>query len=85
MQSEFNILKINQCWDFLGGPVVRNPPCNAEDVGSIPGRRTKTPLAMKQLIPRATATEPACHTESAHYQEGPTQGHEEPSAPANAP
>ena len=85
MQSEFNILKINQCWNFLGDPVVRNPPCNAGDVVSITGGRTKTPLAMKQLIPRATATEPVCHTESAHCQEGPTQGDEEPSAPANAP
>ena len=23
--------------DFPGGPVVKNPPCNAGDVGSIPG------------------------------------------------
>ena len=27
-------------WDFPGGPVVKNPPANAEDTGSIlgPGR-----------------------------------------------
>jgi len=85
MQSEFMILKNNQCWHLLVGSVVRNPLCTAGDVGSISGGRTKTPLAMKQLIPRATATEPVCHTESAHCQEGPTQGDEEPSAPANAP
>ena len=24
--------------DFPGGPVVKNPPCNAEDLGLIPGR-----------------------------------------------
>ena len=24
-------------WDFLGGSVVKNPPANAGDVGSIPG------------------------------------------------
>ena len=24
-------------WDFLGGPVVRNPPSNAGDTGSVPG------------------------------------------------
>ena len=25
------------CSGFLGGPVVKNLPCNAEDTGSIPG------------------------------------------------
>ena len=35
--------------DFPGGPMVKNPPCNARDVGSIPGQRTKIPHAMKQL------------------------------------
>ena len=24
-------------WDFLGGPVVKSPLCDAGDVGSIPG------------------------------------------------
>ena len=24
-------------WDFLGGPVVKNPPANGGDVGLIPG------------------------------------------------
>ena len=24
-------------WDFPGGSVVKNPPANAEDMGSIPG------------------------------------------------
>ena len=27
--------------DFLGGPVVKNPPSNAGDVGLIPGLGTK--------------------------------------------
>ena len=27
--------------DFPGGPVVKNPPCSAGDVGSIPGQGTK--------------------------------------------
>ena len=31
--------------DFLGGPVVKNPSWNAEDVGSTPGQRTKIPHA----------------------------------------
>ena len=28
-------------WDFLGDSVDKNPPCNARDSGSIPGRETK--------------------------------------------
>ena len=24
-------------WDYAGGPVVKNPPANAEDTGSISG------------------------------------------------
>ena len=35
--------------DFPAGPVVRSLPCNAEDVGSVPGRGTKTPRAIEQL------------------------------------
>ena len=31
----------NSNWDFPGGPVVKNPPSNAGDVGSISGRATK--------------------------------------------
>ena len=37
--------------DFHGGPVVRNLPCNARDVGSIRGQGTKTPSATGQLSP----------------------------------
>ena len=29
--------------DFLAGPMVKNPPCNAGDMGSIPGPGTKIP------------------------------------------
>ena len=25
-------------WDFPGDPVVKNPPCNSGDMGSIPGQ-----------------------------------------------
>ena len=28
-------------WDFLGGPVIKNPPADAEDMGLIPGWETK--------------------------------------------
>ena len=43
--------------DFLGGPVVKNPPYNAGDAGSIPRRGTKIPHAAGQLSPCATTTE----------------------------
>ena len=52
---------IKRLWggDFPGGPVVENPPCNAGDEGSIPGRGTKIPHAVGQLSPRATTKDPA--------------------------
>ena len=44
--------------EFSGGPVVKNPPCNAGDAGLIPDGRTKIPHGTEQLsqqleIPRA--------------------------------
>ena len=45
-----------QIWDFPDGPVVKNPPSNAGDSGSIPGWGTKSP--------HATSTEPVCALES---------------------
>ena len=39
-------------WDFPAGLVVKNPPSNAGDVGSIPGQGTKIPHDMGQLSPR---------------------------------
>ena len=44
--------------DFPRGPVVKNPPCNAGDAGSIPGQGTHIPYAMEQLRPCALTTEP---------------------------
>ena len=44
--------------DFPGGPVVKNPPSNAGDTGSIPGQGTKIPHVVGQLSPCATTTEP---------------------------
>lgn len=43
---------------FPDGPVVKNPPRNAGDEGSIPDWGTEIPCAMEQLSPRATTTEP---------------------------
>ena len=34
--------------DFPGGLVVKNPPCNAEDGGSIPGGESKIPQALSR-------------------------------------
>ena len=47
--------------NISGGPVVKNPPCNAGDVGSVPGQGTKIPHAVKEPSPQATTPEPACH------------------------
>ena len=47
-------------WDFIGGPVVKNLPSSAGDVGSIPGPGTKIPHAAGQLSPHAATTEPGC-------------------------
>ena len=46
--------------DFPGGPVVKNPPYNAGDTGSIPGQGTKIPHAAGQLRPPTTTTELLC-------------------------
>ena len=35
--------------------MVKNPPCNAGDIGSIPGLGTKIPHAMEQLSPHTVA------------------------------
>ena len=46
--------------------MVKNPPYNAEDMGSIPGQGTKIPHAAGQLSPSATTTEFARLNERAH-------------------
>ena len=45
--------------DFSGGPVVRNLPSNAEDMGSIPGWETKIPHALEEAS-LCTATREVC-------------------------
>ena len=39
--------------------MVKNPPCNAGNMGLIPGQGTKVPHAVEQLGTCATAAEPA--------------------------
>jgi len=43
--------------DFPVGPVVRNPPSNAGNSGSIPGQGTKIPHLSPQLSPGPTSRE----------------------------
>ena len=45
---------------FPGGPVIKNPPANAGDMGSSLGRSSKIPHAARPLSPGATTTEPGC-------------------------
>ena len=45
--------KIYVFWDFLGGPMVKNLPCNIGDAVSAPRGRTKIPYASEKVSPRA--------------------------------
>ena len=56
------MLKIKER-DFPGGPVVKNPPSDARDMGSVPGRGTKIPYAAGQLSHHTTTREPMQHKE----------------------
>ena len=47
--------KKNILWFFPGGPVVKNPPSNAGDAGSIPGRGANIPT-------HYGVTKSTCHT-----------------------
>ena len=51
------------CGDFPRDPMVKNLPCNAGDMGSIPGQGTKIPHTVEQLSLSVTTTEP----ESCNY------------------
>ena len=46
--------------DFPGGPVVKSPPCNAGEVGLIPGQRTKISHAKEQWSPSVSTKESMC-------------------------
>ena len=64
--------------DFPGGPVVKNPPTNVGDRGSIPGLGTMIPHAVEKLSLYATSTEPACRghmlcNKGSHCKEKPTR------------
>ena len=62
----YTLVRLNKnTWlgDFPGGPVVKNLPWNAGDIGSIPGQGTKIPHATKQLSLHTITREPVCHNE----------------------
>ena len=50
------------------GPVTKNLPCNAGDMGFIPGQGHKIPPAKEQLSPSTTATE-SVHNGRTHMTE----------------
>ena len=60
MERRRQVIKTYERRDFPGGPVVKNPSCNAGEAGSVPCRGTKTPHAMGQLSLRAATREPTC-------------------------
>ena len=51
--------------DFPCGPVVKNLPFNAGDVGSVPGEGTKILRATEQLSLGTATAEPVCHNQTA--------------------
>ena len=51
-------MKKKAAWDFPSGPVVKNLPANAGDIGLFPGPRRSIPHVSKQLRARATSIEP---------------------------
>ena len=48
-------LIIDRARDFPGSPVVKNPPCNAGDAGSIPGQGSHRPQVATK-IPHAAGS-----------------------------
>ena len=75
---------------FPGGPMVKNPPSNAGDTGSIPGQGTKIPLAVGQLSLCAAAREPMpqllslCSLESECHKESPCVSQRRPNTAKKA-
>ena len=57
--------------DFPRGPVVKNLPFNAGDVGSVPGEGTKILRATEQLSLGTATAEPVCHNQCAPQAKGP--------------
>ena len=56
------------CGDFPGGPVVKNLPCNAGDVGSSPGWGTGISHASEQLSHALQALSPCITSRQSEHQ-----------------
>ena len=65
--------------------MVKNPPSNAGDAGSIPGQGAKIPHAMGQLSPRASTREPASSNYRAHMLWSPRATTKSPRATTKSP
>ena len=52
--------KIDGDWGFPGSPMVKNPPCNAGDLGGILSCESKIPHAAGQQSPCTITTKLAC-------------------------
>ena len=61
------MLKKKNFWDFPGGPVLKNPPYNVGDAGSVPGQGTKIPHATGQLEPTCRKLQSPRALEPAHH------------------
>ena len=58
--------------------MVKKPPCNTGDLGSIPGQETKIPHASEQLSLQATTAEPVCFGAGAPQPESPCAARQDP-------
>ena len=66
--------KIQDDWDFPGGPVVKNSPSNAGDVGLIPGQKTEILHTEGQLNLCSAIREFAHRNEAPTPQQRPSTG-----------
>ena len=69
----FKLGKKLKVGDFPGGPVVKNP-CNAGDMGSVPGQGTNIP----RVVSSCTATTEAVCSRICTALEGPCTARKDP-------
>ena len=69
-----NILKKESLWDFPGGPVVKNPPCEAGYIGLIPGQGTKIPHGAEAAAKSLQSCPDSATPQTAAHQAPPSLG-----------
>ena len=62
-----HVIKTQCLRDFPAGPVVKNLPCNAGYMDSVPGRGTMIPYAKEQLSLQAATIEPTPQVKSLQW------------------